>query len=174
MKVYQYLDQLWGRAFSPSCVLCQGHGSNGMALCEHCLQQLPWHSGGCCICADRVAMRGLGSGHGLTCGRCLKSPPAFRRVVPALKYSTPVDLLIRDYKFNGRLHLGRLLSDLFLYHCAPPEVDVLVPVPLHSNRLRLRGFNQSVELCRFLARALKLPLEADWLSRTRDLSLIHI
>ncbi|MFK7956558.1 MAG: double zinc ribbon domain-containing protein [Lysobacterales bacterium] len=166
MKVYHALDQLWNGAFPATCVLCHGAGCNGMALCECCLQDLPWHGGGCRVCADPLTQQY--SNQLLVCGRCQRSPPAFQQVVAALSYSTPVDMLVRSYKFDGTLHLGRLLSDLFLYRCAPPRVDVLLPVPLHDNRLQLRGFNQSVELGRFLARALNIPLQSDWLSRTRD------
>lgn len=44
--------------------------------------------------------------------------------------------------------------------------DALVPVPLHSSRVRQRGFNQSLLLARGVADLLQIPVEA-CLVRTR-------
>jgi ComF family protein len=43
----------------------------------------------------------------------------------------------------------------------------VLPVPLHSARLRERGYNQALEIARVLARRLKLPLATDAVRRTR-------
>ena len=48
------------------------------------------------------------------------------------------------------------------------KVDIMIPVPLHRKRLLDRGFNQSLELARPLARKLKVPLEPRALTRQRD------
>jgi len=45
-----------------------------------------------------------------------------------------------------------------------------VPVPLHSSRLRSRGYNQALELAQPLAKALRIPLLRDALQRTRATS----
>lgn len=44
----------------------------------------------------------------------------------------------------------------------------ILPMPLHPARLRARGFNQSLELARSIARKLKVPLLADSARRIRD------
>jgi ComF family protein len=74
-----------------------------------------------------------------------------------------VDALIRDLKYRGQLShasvLGQATARRWLrQHARPPEVDALLPVPLHPARLRERGFNQSVEIARPLSRMLDLPL----------------
>jgi ComF family protein len=48
-----------------------------------------------------------------------------------------------------------------------PSGDLIVPLPLHPARLAERGFNQSVEIARPLARALKLELNVDGCIRSR-------
>lgn len=48
--------------------------------------------------------------------------------------------------------------------------DALVPVPLHSARLRQRGFDQALELAKAIARQKAIPLRADMLKRTRNTS----
>ena len=60
--------------------------------------------------------------------------------------------LIREYKYQGKvqlaLPLGRLLWYSLLVHWDPAQIDGIIPVPLHSSRLRQRGFNQSDLLMR--------------------------
>jgi ComF family protein len=45
--------------------------------------------------------------------------------------------------------------------------EALIPVPLHPNRLRERGFNQALELARPIASQLNIPLAADLCRRVR-------
>ncbi len=46
--------------------------------------------------------------------------------------------------------------------------DVIVPVPLHKQRLMQRGFNQSVEIGRTLSRSLGIPLDKRSCIRVRS------
>ncbi|MGB5324626.1 MAG: ComF family protein [Pseudomonadales bacterium] len=47
-----------------------------------------------------------------------------------------------------------------------PAIDLLLPVPLHSQRLRERGYNQALEIAKPLARSLSLPLLREACTRT--------
>ncbi|MHC1713913.1 MAG: ComF family protein [Solidesulfovibrio sp.] len=88
--------------------------------------------------------------------------------------------MVLDFKFHGRLHQGRLLAgflaDAYLRATArtgdgamPLEgPDLIVPVPLHPRRLVWRGFNQSLELARILAKNLHRPVSPQALTRIRD------
>jgi ComF family protein len=49
-----------------------------------------------------------------------------------------------------------------------PQPDLIVPVPLHSRRLRSRGFNPAAQIARSLAREYEIPFDAVALRRTRD------
>jgi ComF family protein len=64
-------------------------------------------------------------------------------------------------KFNGRLAQARLLGELmadWLGSVVESPPAQLIPVPLHADRLRERGFNQAVELARPIARKFGLSL----------------
>jgi ComF family protein len=54
------------------------------------------------------------------------------------------------------------------------QADVVVPVPLHRQRLRERGYNQADLLGKSLARLLGLPYRAVLLTRTRPRPDKHI
>jgi ComF family protein len=65
-------------------------------------------------------------------------------------------------KFQQKLHLAEPLAGLLIERLGElrEQPDLLLPVPLHPLRLRKRGFNQSIELTRILARHYRLPY--DW------------
>jgi len=80
--------------------------------------------------------------------------------------------LILGFKFSGDLGLGRLLAGLLAGSwqraAMPAGPDCLVPIALHPRRLSWRGFNQSLELARFLAARLDRPVLPRALERIRD------
>jgi ComF family protein len=65
-------------------------------------------------------------------------------------------------KFQHKLHLVKPLAGLLIEQLGElhEQPDLLIPVPLHPLRLRQRGFNQSVEITRILAKHYRLPY--DW------------
>lgn len=44
-------------------------------------------------------------------------------------------------------------------------IDVIVPIPLHPKRLRIRGFNQSEAIAKGMSDVLKIPMDTDHLTR---------
>ena len=85
--------------------------------------------------------------------------------------------LIHSFKYNGFLGARVPLEKLVIkWLSANQELasrfldsgSLLVPIPLHKNRLRKRGFNQAEIIALILSRLFRLPMERDLLSRTRD------
>jgi ComF family protein len=62
---------------------------------------------------------------------------------------------------------ARQLAETLARHGEGFRTDVIVPVPLHPERLRERGYNQADLIARPLARRLGLKLRSDVLVRTR-------
>lgn len=68
--------------------------------------------------------------------------------------------MLQRYKYQHRLHLAEPFADMMLETLhEQPSPDLIIPMPLHAIRLRERGFNQSLEIARYLAKRLELPLE---------------
>ncbi len=145
--------------FAARCQLCGAPGAEGMDICPHCLRDLP-HNRDCChICSLPLPPN---QAEKPICGKCLQQTPRFDRCLAPFSYGYPISGLIGDFKFNAKLHIGRLLSDLLINaikegDLEPPEL--LIPVPLHHARLRERGFNQSLELARPISRRFGIPLD---------------
>lgn len=84
---------------------------------------------------------------GRLCGQCLTAAPAYHRVIAPWVYGEYMAHLIHRWKYNRETRLTTLLAHLWRQQVSVfPEVDLLVPVPLHWLRFWFRGFNQSALL----------------------------
>ena len=126
--------------FGGSCFLCRGQARE--LLCGACDADLPRLARPLC---PRCALE---SPRGELCGRCLSHAPAYDATQAALAYDFPADALVQALKFRGELALAPLLAALLAERLHAERVDLVVPVPLSSARLRRRGYNQAAEIAR--------------------------
>lgn len=160
-----WLDTFQAWLLPPLCLLCGEAGADSRDLCTACAADLPPNDRACPGCATPLATGQVG-----WCGACLSCPRKFDRAYVPFRYRPPLDHLIRGLKFDGRLSHARLLGDLFADRLAlrgEPWPDYIVPVPLHPQRLRERGFNQALELARAAAQRFRIPLATEGLRRIR-------
>jgi ComF family protein len=142
-----------------SCLLCGSDAGAGL-LCPPCQDELPNSPVAACPqCAEATAL-------GERCGACLLEPPHYAHVVPRWRYEFPIDRLIHALKYQHQTAIARWLGEQ-MATTLPPGEHWLIPMPLHPDRLRQRGFNQAREIARSLARHRRLPLLADILHRQR-------
>lgn len=150
-----------------SCIFCDSLSGRKLDLCRACEQDLPFLPNYCTRCTTL-----LPDGRTL-CGSCLGSFSADILTTVLFYYEPPIDHLITNLKFHNDLVsvkiLGELLSDhLYIKYLNRMRPEVIVPVPLHSQRLRERGYNQALELSRPVARRLKLPLDVFSIIRVKN------
>jgi len=104
------------------------------------------------------------------CGECLRKLPPWNNFLFYGIYEGALRELILKAKFGGSISaldvLGQLLAERCAEHYASAMLpQVVVPVPLHTSRLRERGLDQCLELARPVAKALDIPLYADVLRK---------
>ena len=105
-------------------------------------------------------------GDGARCAACLANPPLHSGIRAAVAYGDIASALVLQLKYGGRLayaetaarHMRRLVT---------PDIDLLVPVPLHRLRIWTRGFNQSALLAQSLGRLTETPCSVDTIERIR-------
>lgn len=157
--VYGWLAKASRRLYPPYCLLCSQPSRSGRELCNDCARDLPWNRHACPRCALPVPAE---TGTAL-CGACLKSPPLWDSAASPFLYDWPLDQLLQRFKFNADLATGQLLGELlaeFLASLPAARPELLIPIPLHSARLRERGFNQAWELARPVSRRLQLRVDS--------------
>jgi ComF family protein len=166
-KVYSWPDAVCSWLLPPCCVLCGGRGQfPGLDICSACEGDLPGPS----IVADLATHD----------ARAVAASPPIPAVdlspcdrwFAAFAYAPPVDFLVQALKYRAQLATGRVLGVLLgaavLRHGVHLDVDVVVPVPLHPARHAERGFNQSAELGRWVARGVGRRFCEGAVSRVRD------
>jgi ComF family protein len=107
---------------------------------------------------------------------CLAHPPTFRRARSWVCYHSegdspqPISEAIQQFKYHRNLSVGKALAECTAAHfpLAGEDYDVIVPVPLHIDRLRWRGFNQSLLLSRTIGKAQHIPVDPFMLERVRS------
>ncbi|MBK9132305.1 MAG: ComF family protein [Gammaproteobacteria bacterium] len=156
----------WPRSGGGSgwCALCGQH-CDDLGLCPGCQADLPYQGPACRRCALPLAA----SAGGL-CGGCLIAPPPYDEVVAIFDYAEPVDIMIQRLKFDGRLIYARILGKIMaieLERRGARLPRMILPVPLHPDRLAARGFNQAVEIARPLVARYGIRLARTLCLRTR-------
>ncbi len=154
------LRALASEALPGSCLLCTADSASSL-LCPACTADLPRQAATVCPqCAIETPL-------GERCGTCLKSSPAFTRTIAPFRYEFPVDRLIQALKYIHRLPLSKWFGTSLSEQIVADEHDLLLPLPLHSSRLRDRGFNQSAEIARAIHNQLGILMDVDCLARKR-------
>lgn len=154
------LKQLSQTLLPGSCLLC-GADSGSQLLCTGCKADLPPAP------QQRCPQCGEQTTHSEHCGACLKDPPAFTRTTAIFSYEFPVDRIIHAFKYGQQLAIADWAADTLAPALAGYPYDKIIPLPLHPDRLRQRGFNQSAEIARRLSKKLGLAHDCTSLNRSR-------
>lgn len=127
-----------------------------LSLCERCIDSL------------NLAPSSSYPQCGLTtqrehCGQCLKSTPAYDTTKALFSYTFPTSAILQHYKYNNALFLSQTFGALFSGQLATnnqyKEIDLIIAMPLHADRIKERGFNQSLEIAKTMAKQLSIPLD---------------
>lgn len=144
---------------------CLGCGAYDTWLCRQCHAALPL------ITTQRCPYcRKHETAYGEVCFACAgRDDITYDAVVVASRYDDPiVARAIHAFKYRFARDLAVPLALLLaqsIQHTTMPSADLIVPVPLHSRRLRWRGFNQAERLAAALD--LQIPIAPAILKRKR-------
>ncbi len=157
--VVHHPDRTWG--WLPSrCAICRSWPQ--APLCDICISRFapPIHR--CITCAlplPRPARR---------CGTCLSTPPPLDQCLTATAYGWPWNQLIADFKFHQKAGWAGSLATLMLSATGAEDAldgaDWVLPIPLSTQQLSERGYNQALLLAQQLS---PQKTDATLLLRTR-------
>jgi ComF family protein len=144
----------------PRCGGCLAVGSWLCATCHGRIRRL--HEPLCRRCGAEVESA---RNH---CG-CSSRLRALARLRSAVAYEGPVERVLQRFKYHGWKRLAQPLALLLAEQLVVEGLAaaLAVAVPLHSVRLKQRGFNQSELLARELRKSLSLAEPSGVLVRTR-------
>lgn len=153
------------------CPVCGAGASGSGFFCLRCRDGLRMRTTGYCPACGELYE--LSAEEPYLCRSCRQKRPPWASFAFFGAYSGLLrDLLLR-FKFGPDYGccaaLGYLLYEAYLARC-PTAPDLIAAVPLQGDRLKRRGFNQSLELAVQLGRRTKIRVERSALEKQRSTS----
>lgn len=144
--MFSAMTQGLSRRIPSACAVC--HAWPAQPICEDCIQVFAQPVHRCISCALALPAT-------LTqCRSCASLHPEWDRALAAVDYAFPWDRLIAEFKFHENpawaRHFAVLIRSSPWVEPALEDADFIVPMPLATERLLQRGFNQSTLLARHL------------------------
>ncbi|MCX7841760.1 MAG: ComF family protein [Clostridia bacterium] len=149
------IDYILKLIFPPKCFGCRRQlpFDTAMEVCKECYEKIPFTDS-----HTDTMLR-----HSLT---------GCDEVVCVCEYSGSVKEAIKRYKFSNKPCYHRIFAVLLEHKLKKVtdcrNFDIIVSVPLHKNKLRSRGYNQSQLIARELGRLLGVREDSAALVRVRD------
>ncbi|MEW6170502.1 MAG: ComF family protein [Candidatus Omnitrophota bacterium] len=170
-SIFQGLTEL---IYPKACLLCKEKITNSCDLiCKDCLVKInPNLPPFCQRCGRRLNKNELINGKNI-CFKCHRINFHFDRAWSSCIYEGAIKDLIHQFKYNSKKSLEKPLSKLLLefinnYHLPKDVIDIVVPMPLHTKKLREREFNQSEVLAKSVSDALNRKISVNNLIRLKD------
>lgn len=153
-NISKYLISL---IFPPKCIFCNKliDFNDNMEICEDCYKTIPFIS-------QRNIIPFFVEGKFEYCDG----------LICICKYTSTIRKAIIKFKFNDKPGFSRAFAKLMAEKIKKVtrnyNFDMIISVPLHKKRKKLRGYNQSLLLAKVLSRELGLPERSRLLERTRS------
>jgi competence protein ComFC len=146
------------------CDIC---GKAGAANpCDICMASLDYLQGVTCLRCGKQLNEKYSE---INCPDCRTGNFYFDRAYSCFAYSGMGKKLIYKLKYEGKIRLSKAIAILMEERLRDEGlfIDAILPVPIHENKLRARGFNQSYIIARELGERLGKPV-LDCLVRTKE------
>jgi len=144
----------------PQCPCCGKFLDEGQqGFCAACLSEVRWIEPPFCSVCGTPFISGEVEDH--PCGACVIHRKYFRMARALAAFEGSLQGAIHRWKYEGNTHLTPFFAEWMTEglnrHWGVNALDFLIPVPLHPQRLRERGFNQALLLAEELSRRTGIP-----------------
>ena len=161
MSVRQFFGTLADLLYPRRCPVCDRAVSPiGSLICKDCENKLKYIKEPYCMKCGKT----LRQEEKEYCGDCMQHRHLFDRGRALYEYKSAADSIYR-FKYKGRQEYAAyyarcMIKELggWIAGCRP---DAFVPVPIHSSKRRVRGYNQAEVLACELGRLTGIPVETD-------------
>ena len=161
-----YLRAIKDILFPCLCVCCEKKILKDY-LCGECAGRIVFLSPPRCrYCLKPLSVNSSGS-----CQECSRKIYPYQRLISATAYKEPITSLIHLFKYKNCDYLANFLASLIERHLLkigfnPNRYQFITPVPLHKDKLKIRGYNQAGLLAKLLSNHFKIPFRDDIIGNT--------
>ncbi len=138
------------------CNVCDDENFNGDYFCDECKSKLPYLKENKCSHCGRLTAYSMPY-----CDSCIEKNVNFDMARSLFSYEEPISHLIKTLKYDDKLYLADIFSDLFVetYLTNFSDTDIISYVPMTEKSVIKRGYNQSLVLADRLSKKVGVPLE---------------
>ena len=168
-----FLEKLAHFFLPPQCYCCGDFLEEGRrGICPGCLSGVRWIKPPICTICGTPFLSAETQNH--ACGVCLGKERHFAEARAVGYYGGTLQEAIHRWKYERKAHLttllGQWMAEGLERYWDSSRFDLLIPVPLHVQRLRERGFNQSFLLVKEISRRTGIPYGKRILRKSRPTS----
>jgi ComF family protein len=164
-QVTHYAQRALDLLFPPQCAGCHKLGT---ILCSSCLAAIPPIIPPLCqICG--ASLPSSSSSYVSLCRQCQRYPLGLSKLRAMSVYQEPLRSCIHALKYEGNTRIAQPLGQMlaYSYRYYGLTADAIIPVPLHTERQKARGYNHATLLAHNLARHIGTSVRNDLLIRHR-------
>jgi len=161
IRLKQLQNEVIDLLFPRSCLGC---GKAGDFFCIGCSKRLP-------LLLPPICQRcGKPESSGIYCRECWGNHSHIHAIRSVFVFEGIIRRAVHEFKYRSLRSIAgcfaQYMADYFVEH--ELAADILLPVPVHENRLKKRGYNQSELLAGQLAGLIAVPARGDLIRRVRD------
>ena len=172
MSLNETLRDITDVIFPPRCLGCAEILPNLhlQTFCTSCREKIRFITGSHCPICGIAFFDSPAPDH--FCGNCLEKKPSFGLARAVACYETLILDAIHQFKYGRDISTGSALA-VFMAEFDFPDFNftdysIIIPVPLHIERLRERGFNQALILAKAIGKKYSIPVNFSLLKRTKS------
>ena len=163
----EWKEGILNALFPRRCILCDEILEEGNGLCPLCKEKEVFMEEPCCKRCGRGILRKEES----LCGNCKRHSFSFSGGMILYQLTEEIEEAIIELKYRGRKDkaefFGKRAGECFSERLKDLGVSCVIPVPIHKDRRKKRGYNQSELRGRALEKQSGIPMYTEFLKRTR-------
>ena len=153
--------------FPPRCILCDEVLEEKGYICSLCREkELFMEEPSCKSCGRSILWQ-----EESLCGNCKRHHFSFSGGMMLYQLTEEIEGAITELKYHGRkdkgLFFGMRAGERFQEKLKDLGIQGIVPVPIHKERRRKRGYNQAEIIGKGLEKQIGIPLYSDFLKRNK-------
>lgn len=158
--IKEFFNKILDVVFPPniSCIMCGGEvNKSELYLCDSCEAEVEVCEKVCMFCGAPVRSETK------ICMVCAGKKREFDYARAPLVYKNNVVRAVHNFKYKGNKYLAKpfakiMLSSYNQLKDLAGEFDMIIPIPLHKEKLKKRGFNQAELLAKELSLLTEIPM----------------
>ena len=169
MKYKKVLREVVNAVLPPACPVCGRPApfaaGRRVDICPECMQKVSYVDEPFCLKCGKPVQ----SDEAEYCNDCSRHVHVYDQACSVYEYSKDVKNSIYRFKYHNKQEYAGVYAKQMADRCGMMirrwSPDVIIPVPIHISRLKMRGYNQAGLIAEALGRIIGIPIDEEALVR---------